>query len=569
MVNQELAKIFNQMAEILEFLGDPSDRFRIRAYQNVALTIESLPESVEKLVAEDRLRKVKGIGQGIAAKIEEYIENGEIEEYELLKRAVPKGIFELFTVPTLGPKRIKMLHDQLGVGSIAALKKAIADGSLQKLPGLGEKSAQKMLEGLEISNSLTERRSIGTVFLAVKTMIAALEKCEGISRVVPAGSFRRAEETVGDIDLLASGDMNKSKKIMKCFRDLPLVERVLVSGETKTSIVTKDGLQVDLRLVAPDEFGSALQYFTGSKQHNVALRTIAKARGMKLSEYGFFKGEKRVASKTEEECYASLNMQYIPPELRTNTGEIQAAQKHAIPKLIELKDIRGDLHSHSKWSDGANTMEEMALAAEKLGYEYLAMTDHSQNLRVARGLSLERLKEKKKELDALNKKLKKITILFGTEVDILPDGSIDYPDNILKEFDIVVASVHSRFNQDNTERIIKAMQNPYVHIIGHPSGRLIGRRKPYQIDYEKIFKQAANTGTVLEINSQYLRLDLQDFYIREAKRWKCKFSIDSDSHTTASLELMELGVRWARRGWCEKKDVVNALELEKLRKALK
>jgi len=568
MINQEVASIFTQMAELFEFLGDPNDKFKIRAYQNVAVTIESLPEPIDKLFSENRLLGIKGIGQGIAAKIEEYIDNGEIEEFEMLKRAVPKGIFDLFAVPSLGPKRVKQLNVELGVDSIASLKEAVDKGLVQNLAGFGEKSAKKILEGIELRLNVSERRPIGEVFLTVKMILSEMKKCKDLKDVVAAGSFRRAEESVGDVDILATGDITKTEKIMKIFCELPMVAHILGSGDTKSSIITKDGLQVDFRLVLPDQFGSALQYFTGSKQHNVELRTIAKNRGYKISEYGFFNGEKLIASKTEEECYNSLGMQYIPPELRSNTGEIEAAQKNALPKLIEVDDISGDLHTHSLWSDGNNTIEEMALAAQNLGYEYIALTDHSPSLRVANGLNHERLIKKKSEIDALNEKLK-IKILFGTEVDILADGSVDYPDEILSKFDVVVASIHSRFNQDNTERLLKAMQNPYVHIIGHPSGRMIGRRKPYELDYEMVFKEAANTGTILEINGQHLRLDLQDFYIREAKRWNCMFSIDSDSHSIANLELMELGVRWARRGWCEKKDVVNTLDLKKLRQILK
>ncbi len=325
---------------------------------------------------------------------------------------------------------------------------------------------------------------------------------------------------------------------------------------------------MDLRVVEPKQFGSALQYFTGSKLHNVHLRTFAKNRGFKLSEYGFFKGEKLVASKTEEECYKSLGMQYIPPEMRTDTGEIEAAYRHELPALIELKDIRGDLHAHSAWSDGRNSIREMALEAHRRGYEYIALTDHSPSLIVANGLKLDRLKKKKREIDELNEKLP-IKILFGTEVDILKDGSIDSPDEILNQFDIVVASIHSRFGQDNTLRLLKAMENPHVHIIGHASGRLIGQRNPYSVDYDKIFKKAGETGTILEINSQPLRFDLQDQYIREAKRWKCKFAINSDAHSIQGLRVMELGVRWAKRGWVEKKDVINTLRYEQLKKMLK
>lgn len=566
MVNQELSQIFSHIATILEFLGDPKNKFRIRAYQNAAMAITEASESLEKLAKEHRLREIPGIGEGIAKKIEEYVTKGNIKEYELLKKAIPKGFFELIEIPFLGPKKLKVLYEKLHVRSLDDLKKVIEEGKVQKLPGFGEKSAQKLMEGIGMKAKSRGRRLLGEVYLTVQDIVEAMKKCQAVDRIEPAGSFRRSEETVGDIDILATG--KDHEKITEYFAKLPFVSKILASGGTKVSVLTKDALQVDLRVVAPNQFGSALQYFTGSKLHNVHLRTFAKNRGFKLSEYGFFKGEKLVASKTEEDCYASLGMQYIPPEMRTDTGEIEAAYRHELPELVSLADIRGDLHAHSKWSDGRNSIEEMAREAAARNYEYIAMTDHSPSLAVARGLTLDRLKKKKYEIDRLNEKLP-IKILFGTEVDILNGGKIDYPDEILKLFDIVVASIHSRFQQDNTERLLTAMENPFVHIIGHPSGRLIGERLPYPLEYEKIFKKASDTGTVLEINSQYLRFDLQDEQIREAKRWKCTFAINSDAHSVKSLWMMELGVRWARRGWAEAKDVVNTLPLEKLKKALK
>lgn len=566
MINQELSEIFEQMAEILEFLGNPADKFRIRAYQNVSMAIKEAPESLEKMAHEKRLREIPGIGEGIAKKIEEYVAKGKIHEFELLKRAVPKGFFELLSIPFLGPKKVKALHEKLRIKNIEDLQKAVKAGKVQALPGFGERSAEKILEGIEIKSRSKGRRLIGEVYLTVQQILENLKKCRDVIQAVPAGSFRRLEETVGDIDILATG--KNPAKIMAYFLKQPYIENVLAKGDTKSSILTKDGIQVDLRVVQPSQFGSALQYFTGSKLHNVHLRTFAKNRGFKLSEYGFFKGAKLVASKTEEECYKSLGMQYIPPEMRLDTGEIEAAYRHELPVLVELKDIRGDLHAHSTWSDGRNSIREMAEEAQKRGYEYIAITDHSPSLVVANGLKLDRLKKKKREIDELNEKLR-IKILFGTEVDILAEGKIDYPDEILKIFDVVVASIHSRFQHDNTARLLKAMENPHVHIIGHPSGRLLGQRNPYPLDYEKIFKKAAETGTVLEINSHYLRFDLQDPYIREAKRWKCRFAVNSDAHSVQGLWMMELGVQWARRGWAEAGEVVNTLSLEKLKRILK
>ncbi|MEK7524314.1 MAG: DNA polymerase/3'-5' exonuclease PolX [Patescibacteria group bacterium] len=561
MINQELAEIFQNMAEILEFLGNPTERYRIRAYQNVSLSIKDVSENIEILAKQKRLRDIPGVGEGIAKKIEEYVAHGKIKEYELLKKSIPKGFFELMKVPSLGPKKVKALYAELGIKSIPDLEKAIAAGKVAQLPGFGEKSSQKMLEGIAIKSSSKGRRLLGDVYLTVQQIIESLRKCKDVMAVASAGSFRRFEETVGDIDILATG--KHQERIIAYFCKQPYISKILSRGPTKATILLHDGLQVDLRVLQPDLFGSALQYFTGSKLHNVHLRTFAKNRGFKLSEYGFFKGEKLVASKTEEECYAALGMQYIPPEMRLDTGEIEAAYRHELPKLIGLSDIRGDLHAHSTWSDGNHSVLQMAQEAHKRGYEYIAMTDHSPSLHIANGLSLDRLKKKKREIDELNAKLP-IRILFGTEVDILARGEIDYPDEVLKMFDVVVASVHRRLNQDNTERILKAMEHPSVHIIGHPSGRRIGLRQPYSLEYEKVFKKAAETGTVLEINANYERLDLQDQYIREAKRHKCLFSIDSDAHSANALWMMSLGIGWARRGWVLKDEVINTYSLKKL-----
>ncbi len=541
--------------------------FRIRAYRNAAIAITEVGEDLVKLTKENRLREIPGVGKGIEAMIKEYVETGELHEYEILKKHVPKGFSDLLAIPSLGPKKVRVLANTLNITNIEDLKEAIAQGSVQTLKGFGEKTAQKILEGIAIKQQTSvDRRALGYVFSPVSNMVKRLRECPEVEQVEPAGSFRRCEETVGDIDILASG--KDPVKIIEFFVKQPFVKKILVQGDTKTSILINNNVQVDLRVVHPDQYGSALQYFTGSKLHNVHLRTYAKTKGFKLSEYGFFKGETLVASKTEEECYESLGMQYVPPEIRTDNGEIEAAIAHKIPRLVDIRDIKGDLHTHSTWSDGMDSIFNMAKAAQDRGYEYIALTDHSPSLKIAHGLTVERLKEKRKEIEEMRSRLS-IEILFGTEVDILPDGSIDYPDEILKQFDIVVASVHSRFNQDNTERIMKAMENPYVHIIGHPSGRLITRRPPYQLNYEKIFKKAVETNTVLEINAQHERLDLQDKYIREAIKYGCMFSIDSDAHSVPSLWLMDLGVKWARRGWAEQKHIVNTLPLDKLRVTLK
>lgn len=591
MLNQELADIFQHIAEILEFHGDPNDHFRIRAYINAGMAIKELPESLEEYVKAKKLRTISGIGQGIARMIEEYVRTGKIREYEILKRSVDKGIFELMEISSLGPKKVKVLATKLGVTSIPALKKAIEKGKVERLEGFGKRSAEKILEGISLKEAQRGRILLGEVYLTVQNLVSKLKKIPEVKEAVPAGSFRRNEETVGDIDILVTTRSDRmersvnriqrsfanSAKIMDAFTKLPEVTHILAKGNTKSSVIIEgsaikskaNGIQVDVRVVSPRQFGSALQYFTGSKKHNIHLRTFAKAKGFKLSEYGFFRHGKLVASKTEEECYKVLGMQFIPPELRTDTGEIEAALNGKIPKdLIRYEDLQGDLHAHSTWSDGGNSIEEMALAAAQRGYEYIAMTDHSPSLHVAGGMKIPELKKKKKEIDALNEKFAKskhpIRILFGTEVDIKADGSIDYPDEVLKEFDIVVASIHSRFGKDNTDRILKTMENLHVHIIGHVSGRLIGERNPYPLDYEKIFKKAAETGKVLEINSQYRRLDLQDIYMREAKRFGVKFAINSDAHSAQGLWMTEIGCSYARRGWVTKGEVINSLSLKDL-----
>lgn len=572
MINQELAIIFEKMAHMLEFHGNPDDAFKIRAYKNVATLLLEISEPLHTLLKEGKLTTIPGIGQGIALKIKEYIEKGFITEFRLLQRTVPHDFFELIRIPTLGPKKVKMLFDKLNITTISDLKKALQENRIASLPRFGEKSAHNIDEGLAMLQQNMGRRLRGEVSPFVAMVIKILLEHPAISRAVIAGSYRRGEQTIGDIDILVTGtavtDTLQAKSIMDYCAHLPFVTKILGQGETKTSVITTDGLQVDVRLVEEKQFGSALQYFTGSKAHNVHIRNIAKARGLKVSEYGVFEGKKVIASKTEEQCYQAIGLAYIPPEIRTDRGEIEAAKKNAIPPLIECSNIRGDLHVHSTYSDGVHSIEKMVSYAQKMGYEYIAITDHSPSLKIANGLSVARLQEKKKEIEVLQDHYN-IHILFGTEVDILVDGSIDYSDTILKQFDVVVASVHSHFQQDNTERIIRAMENPYVHIIAHPSGRMINVRNGYSLAYEKIFKKATETGTALEINAQPARLDLQDIYLRSAISEGCFFSINSDAHSIEGLTLIDNGVTWARRGWVEKKHVINTLPLSQLRRFFK
>lgn len=559
MHNQKLAEIFDHIADILELKGESSDKFRILSYRKAALIIRELPNDLAEIKERGKLTEIPGVGESLAKKIEDYLKTGHVPLYEKLKKEYPPSLFELLSVPHLGPKKVKVLFEELGVTSIESLEEVIAKGVVATLPNFGEKTVENILEGIRIRKSVGSRRMLGQVYIMVEQLMDYLKKCPGIIQLAPAGSFRRKKETIGDIDLLATG--KDPKKIVDYFLKHPDVSHVLAHGDTKGSVILSDAQQVDLRVLHEDEWGAALQYFTGSKEHNVQLRTMFKEQGYKMNEYGLFKDEKKIAGKTEEGFYEALGMQWVPPEMRENRGEIEAALKKELPVLIELADIKGDLHLHTSYSDGSNSILEMARAAQARGYEYLALTDHSPSLTVANGLSPERLKAKQKEIDEVQKKVD-IHIFSGSEVDILKDGSLDYPDAILKELDFVVASVHSHFNQDNTERIMKAMENPHVHAIGHLSGRMIGVRDGYALDYSKIFKKAVETNTLIEINSQYMRLDLQEKYIHEAQKYGVKFIINTDSHQADSLWLMTLGVSMARRGWLRAKDVVNTYSLQ-------
>ncbi len=560
MKNKELAAIFDKWADILEFKGD--NPYHIRAYRNAARIIEDLTEDIEVLAKEDKLTKLPGIGERLRAKILEFLKTGKIEEFEKLKTQVPDTIFTLLDIPGVGPKTVKLLYDEVGVRSIEDLKRAIESGVLLKLPGFGEKKVEKIKKGIELLESAHGRILLGVAIFIVDRIIEQLKKHSAVERISVAGSTRRMKETVGDIDILATGN---NPEIIEAFVNLPNVKEVLWKGPKKATVIVEEGEQVDLRVIEPDSFGSALQYFTGSKAHNIHLRTICLKKGYKLNEYGLFKGDNKIAGKTEEEVYAALGMDTPPPELREDTGEIEAALKHELPDLVELSDIKGDLHIHSNWSDGASSLEELVEKAMELGYSYIAITDHSKSLKVAKGLSEEDLERRNFEIDKLNEKLNgKFKILKGIEVDILPDGSLDYSDEILKQLDFVVAAVHSRFTQDNTERIIKAIQNPYVNVIAHPTGRVIGSREPYPLDLDKVMKTAAETGTALEVNAYYNRLDLRDTNCRLAGKYGVMLSFGTDSHHRDHMWMMKLGVGTARRGWVEKKNVLNVLPWERV-----
>jgi len=560
MKNKELAEIFDKWADILEFMGD--NPYHIRAYRNAARLIRDLSEDIELLAKEGKLSQLPGIGQRLQAKILEFLRTGKISEFEKLKSQVPDTIFTLLEIPGVGPKTVKLLYEKLGIRSLEDLKRAIEREELLKLPGFGPKKVEKIRKGIELFEKSGGRILLGVAVFIADRIINQLKEHSAVDRISVCGSTRRMKETVGDIDILASGKNNL--EIIEAFVNLPNVKEVLWKGPKKATVIVEEGEQVDLRVTEPESYGAALQYFTGSKAHNIHLRTICIKKGLKLNEYGLFKGNEKIAGKTEEEIYQALGMETPPPEIREDTGEIEAALEGKLPKLISYDEIEGDLHIHSTWSDGASTIEEIVRKALKMGYKYVGISDHSKSLKVAGGLSEEDVLKRNYEIDKLNEKFSgKIRILKGMEVDILPDGSLDYTNELLKELDFVIAAVHSRFSKDNTERIIKAMENPYVNVIAHPTGRVIGQRDGYPLDLEKIMEKAVETNTALEVNSYYNRLDLNAANCRLAVKKGVKLVINTDSHHVDHMWMIKLGIGTARRGWVEKRHVLNALPLEK------
>src|SRR3990167_772070 len=559
MKNKELIKIFYDIAEILEI---KKIEWKPRAYRKAALSIQSLSEDIEDIYKEKGLaglKEIPGIGDAISQKIAEYIETGKIHEYEKLKESIPPHLTELSKIGGLGPKRAQFLFEELKIKNIKDLERATKKDKIAKLPTFGIKSQANIKKGLELYKKGQERRLLGYV----------LPIAEEIKKIDIAGSVRRRKETIKDIDILVIG--KNKEKIMDYFTSLPVVSRILAKGHTKSSVVLTNNMQADLRVLDPKNYGAALNYFTGSKEHNVRLRQIAIKKGYKFSEYGLFnrKTNRYIAGKTEQEVYKKLGLKYVEPELRESMGELDLEINKRLPRLITLKDIKGDLHSHTKATDGVNTIEEMALAAKKRGYEYLSISDHSKSTRVANGLNEKDLSEQLKKIDKINNKINGITLLKSSEVDILKGGSLDYSNNILKQMDIVLCSIHSGFKQDKTtmtKRLIKAIENPYTNIIGHPSGRLINRRYPYEFDIDKVFEAAKDNNVAFEINSQPDRLDLKDIYIKKAVENKVKLVINSDAHSAKDLWLIEFGVMQARRGWAEKKDILNTFPLRKLSK---
>ncbi|HIP43005.1 MAG TPA: DNA polymerase/3'-5' exonuclease PolX [Aquifex aeolicus] len=564
--NQELSRIFERMADILEFLGE--NPYRIRAYRRVANLIAELPKDVEEVFFTKKLHRMSGIGESTLLKIEEFLKTGTVKKYEELRKMVPESLLELLDAPGVGPKTLKIAYEKLGIRTKEEFINALKEGKFNKIKGFGPAKATKILRGIEIWEKSKERISLIEAYFMAQEVLEYMEKVKHlIEDISIAGSLRRMKETIGDIDILISAKKENWLKIHEHFtKFLGLIE-VLAKGETKSSIILESGRQVDLRTVEPSSWGAALQYFTGSKQHNIRIRDIAKEKGLKINEYGVFKAdtEEKLGGETEEEVYKLLGMQWIPPEIREDWGEIELALEGRIPKLVEYGDIKGDLHMHTTWSDGVNTLEEMVETAYRLGYQYIVIGDHSQSARIANGLTPDRYRQQWKEIERLNKEYnpKGFYILKGAEVDILPDGSLDLPDDFLQQFDFIVASIHSRFEQDNTERIIRALENPYVNMIGHPTGKQYGYREGYTVDIKKIIEIAKETGTALELNTQ--RMDLSPENIRMCMEEGIYIGIVTDAHSARQLTLMHLGVGLARRGWATPDKVINTFDLDKLR----
>jgi len=568
--NREVAGVLYEMAELLELHAENS--FKIIAYSKAARAMESMKEDIEQLCKEGRLQSIPGVGKAISEKVEEYLRTGQIQAHQDLLKKTPAGLAELLKISGLGPKTIFMLHEKLNITNLDELEKAVREHRIRRLPRMGPKSEKNILKSIERYRKRSTRILYSTAEPVVSEVLAYLKSLEGLEHITAAGSYRRGKETVGDIDILATA--TRPDEIVAAFVRMPMVEEVLSRGPTKASVIVKETIQVDLRIVEHRSYGTVLQYFTGSKEHNVLLRQLALDRGYSLSEYSL----KRLSDgqdlffDREEDVYAHLGLQYIPPEMREDRGEIEAARQGRLPELVSLMDIRGDLHVHSDWSDGRASIIEMARAAQALGYEYLALCDHSPSVGIAGGLAPEKLEEKIEAIAAVNEALEGLTVLVGTEVDIKADGKLDYPNELLARCDVVVASVHMGQQQKEREitgRLISAIENEFVDIIGHPTGRIINQREPYEVDMKAVLDAAARTGTAMEINAYPTRLDLNDVYARMAKDMGVKMSINSDAHEPEQLKVMKFGVNVARRGWLEKKDLLNALSLQDLLRALK
>ncbi len=565
MKNQEVANILYEIADFLDMDDTP---FRPLAYKKAANSLENLEEDIETIYKRGgtkELEKISGIGEHIALRIEEYLKKGKIGYLQELRKKIPVDIENLTMIEGMGPKTVKTLYQELNIKNLKDLEKAAKEHRIAPLFGFGEKTQQNILEGIEFLKKTEGRSLLGRILPKANEIYEEIKKLPEVETISTAGSLRRMKETIGDVDLLVSS--NNPKKIMDHFVSMKGVLKVWGKGETKASIKTAGGFNVDIRVVLPESYGSALQHFTGSKEHNIALRKIAMERGLKVNEYGVFKGEKRIAGKTEEEVYKILRMDWIPPEMREDQGEIELAIKGRLPQIVGYNDIKGDLHCHSSWTGGENTIEEMAKRAIELGYLYIGIADHTKFLRIENGLDEKQLMEQRKEIDELNNKIKGIKILQGCEANILDDGSIDITNEALAKLDFVIAGIHSGFKMNEkkiTQRIIKAMENPHVDIISHPTGRILKRRAEYNVNIDEMIEAAKRTGTILEINSYPERLDLNDVNIYRAKRLGVKMVINTDAHHREHMKSMYFGIAQARRGWAEEKDIINTGTLKEL-----
>lgn len=574
MRNKEVSQKFYELASLAELAGE--NPFKVNAYARAARTIENLPGPIEDLARDGKLTEIRGIGSGIAKKIVQYLETGKIEKLEEFKSKVPFSLLEMEKVSGLGPKGAMALYKHLGIKTVEGLKKAALDGKIRSLPGFGLKKEENILKAIqELRKKKEEKRvSIGLALPLAETIVDFLKRNSPIERFQICGSIRRMKETVGDIDILVTS--KESEKVMKTFAEVPMLKDVLVSGETKTSILTNENIQVDLRVVEPLSFGAAIQYFTGSKQHNIKLRELAIKKGYKINEYGVFevKSGKKVGGEREEDVYDLLGLPWIPPEMREDRGEIESAMANDLPILIESSDIKGDTHVHTRYSDGANTIEEVAKKAMELGYEYIVITDHARALGVASGLSIEEYKREGREIAELNKKFGDgFRIFLGVELNILSNGSVDFPEEALDFFDICTAGVHTGLTQSKDKmmkRIKNVMRMKKIKIIVHPTGRVIGEREGYDVDLEELLKEAKNTGTMFEINANPKRLDLNDINaLRAKKMYGLRFSIGTDAHSKEGLADMKYGIGIARRAWLTKNDVINTLSLREFEKFIK
>jgi DNA polymerase (family 10) len=568
MLNLDIARIFDEIADILELKGE--NAFKIRAYRKAARTIETLTQDL-KVMAErggvKELKKIPGIGEGIAKKIVEITETGDCQKHRELMQEMPTGLLALLAIPHVGPKTITKLHQELGITNLEGLEAAAKAHKLAGLPGFGAKAEENILKGIEQYRGYQGRILLSRALPYAESIVHELQKLDAVERILIAGSLRRMRETIGDIDILVVS--TRPGEVMDAFTSLEGVEDVIAKGDTKSSIVLK-GINADLRVVDSASFGAAAHYFTGSKDHNVRIRELGVKRGLKINEYGVFRGEERIGGATEEEVFASVGLAYVPPELREDRGEVEAAKENRLPHLIELSDLKGDLHVHTTWSDGKNSVAEMADAALALGYEYIAVADHSPAVGVAGGLTEDEIVQREAEIDRVNSSYEaqgiRFRVLNAVEVDIKSDTTLDFPDSILEQFDLVAGAVHSKFSQDRaamTARIVTAMENPHVDIIAHPTGRLVGKRDPYEVDMAQLMETAKRTGTALELNSFPERLDLNDIHCRMAKDYGVQVAISTDAHDALQMrDVIRYGIATARRGWLEPRDVLNTTGLD-------